>query len=281
MLTVDIMRKMWPQGNRDQAGVIEGIVDAAASVFHEYGLDSDLLVAHAMAQFSHECGAGLELVENLNYSAEGLMNTWPKRFNAARAKAFAHQPEKIANEVYGGRMGNTAPDDGWKFRGRGASQLTGRENYAKLGAKLKLDLIGSPDLVNDPANFLVCGVADFIQCGCLSFAKQDDVRGVTFHLNGGFNGLEARAHWLAEWKAALGGGNDTTEWLQAALNSLGALPPLVVDGTYGQETADAVKTFQEANGLVADGRFGPETKAAIESALAGGTTGATATVMPA
>src|SRR5271165_5500454 len=187
MLNSDIMRQMWPHGDGEIPGLIANIAAAAPGVFGTYGLTSDLVVAHAMAQFSEECGAGTEVVKNLDYSAQGLMNTWPSRFDATKAADFARQPQRIANEVYNGRMGNVVgSNDGWTFRGRGGSQLTGRDAYAKLGATLKLDLLGNPGLVNAPENFLACAVADFLQCGCLPFAFADDVKGVTHHLNGGF-----------------------------------------------------------------------------------------------
>ena len=94
-----------------------------------------MLVAHAMAQFSHECGAGTEMIENLNYtSAARIAEVWPKRFNSATALAYVRSPQKLADKVYNGRMGNRPDsDDGWNFRGRGGSQVTGREGYEKLG----------------------------------------------------------------------------------------------------------------------------------------------------
>ena len=272
MLTIDIMREMWPHGDTKIPGLVAGIAAAAPSVFPKYGLTSDLLIAHAMAQFSHECGAGNEVVENLNYSAQGLINTWPKRFDAAKAAQFAHDQQKIANEVYNARMGNRpGSEDGWNYRGRGGSQVTGREGYTKLGEKNGLPLIDKPDLVNDPQNFLECAVADFIISNCLSFAEDDDVRGVTFHLNGGFIGLSERTAWLARWKAALnnrGAAAHGTIWVQQSLNKLGAEPLLIVDGSFGLATVAAVKAFQQANGLNADGKVGPQTIAALEQGLA-------------
>jgi putative chitinase len=104
-------------------------------------------------------------------------------------------------------MGNAVgSNDGWNFRGRGASQTTGREGYARLAKATGLDLVNHPDLVNDPARFLECGVADLVLCGCLPFARADDVLNVTRRLNGGTVGLAARQMWLAKWKAALGSG---------------------------------------------------------------------------
>jgi putative chitinase len=82
--------------------------------------------------------------------------------------------------------------------------VTGRGNYAALGTTVGLDLVDSPDLVNDPAHALECGVADFVNCGYLPFGAADDVSGVTKHLNSGLTGLEERTAWVARWKAALG-----------------------------------------------------------------------------
>src|ERR1700677_1564969 len=106
MLTADIMRQMWPHGDAKIVGLGAQIAAAAPGVFAKYGLASDLVVAHAMAQFSEECGAGDGVGENLGSSAAELMGTWPARFDAPKAAAFANQPEQIANEVYNGRMGN-------------------------------------------------------------------------------------------------------------------------------------------------------------------------------
>jgi len=200
-----MMQRRWPHGDQHVPGLMEGLVAAAPVIFPKYGLTTPLTVAHAMAQFSHECGAGLEMVENLNYSAQGLVNTWPSRFDMGRAEAFAHNPQRIADSVYGGRMGNAPPpsDDGWNFRGRGLSQVTGRDGYAKLAGKTGLDLLDDPGFLSDPAHALDCGVADFVLCGCLPHAIADDVVGVTKALNGGTIGLQARIAWLAVWKKEL------------------------------------------------------------------------------
>jgi putative chitinase len=273
MLTEDMLRTLWPQGDSKVAGLVAGIAASAPTVFPKYGLTNDLLIAHAMAQFSHECGAGTEVVENLNYSADGLMKTWPSRFNAVKAAAFAHHPEQIANEVYNGRMGN-APDsdDGWQFRGRGGAQTTGRDGYRNVAAKTAIDVVATPDLVNDPSQFLECAVADFIICGCLPFAAADDIQGVTKHLNGGFIGLDQRTVWLARWKTALSSDGPvpvhSTMWLQQALNTVGAEPPLLADGKFGPLTSVALKDFQQAHGLPPTGSTSDETFAAIDRALA-------------
>jgi putative chitinase len=135
-----------------------------------------------------------------------MMAVWPSRFpTTASAAPYAHNPRALANKVYNGRMGNRrGSDDGWNFRGRGAVQTTGRDGYARLAAATGLDLVARPDLVIDPAHFLECGVADFVLCGCLPYARKDDLRGVTKRLNGGYIGLSERRAWVSKWKQALG-----------------------------------------------------------------------------
>jgi putative chitinase len=280
MLTIEIMHAMWPHGDNTVPVLLEGIVAAAPAVLAKYGLNSDLVIAHAMAQFSHECGAGNEMVENINYTAKRACQVWPSRFSSeadcfARVGSSAGDPDfriKLIDSVYGGRNGNRpGTHDGSDFIGRGLSQVTGRGNYEALGAKARLDLLNQPDLVNAPENALECGVADFILCGCLPFAQADDVSGVTKHLNGGFEGLDERTLWLARWRTALGSQNPalhSTTWLQVSLNKLGADPALVPDGSYGPQTAAAVKEFQESHGLEPNGKIDPATLSEIDGELA-------------
>ena len=205
MINLRMMVRLWPHGDAHMPGLNAGIASSAPTVFPKYGITSDLVIAHAMAQFSHECGAGSELVENLNYRAAQLLHQWPSHFTPQQALAMQHNPRAIANQAYNGRMGNRpGTDDGWNFRGRGAAQTTGREGYAKLAEKTGLDLLGNPDLINSPEHFLECGVADFVICGCLSYALHDNLYMVTERLNGGQIGAHQRAAWLVLWKNILG-----------------------------------------------------------------------------
>jgi putative chitinase len=206
VLTLTHLQHLWPHGDQHVAGLMEGMAASANAVFAKYGLNTPLVVAHAMGQFSEESGAGLEMVENLNYSEEGLRRTWPSHFSAAMAQRYAHNPRMIADVAYGGRMGNAPPpsDDGWNFRGRGLSQCTGKDGYEKLAGKTELPLTENPDLINDPAHALECGIADWVLCGCLPHAQKDDVEGETKALNGGLIGLAARRAWIARWKTELG-----------------------------------------------------------------------------
>ena len=200
------LQRLWPHGDQHVPGLIEGIAASADAVFTKYGTTSPLVVAMMFGQFSEECGAGLEMEENGNYSAERLLQVFPTHFTPQMAQRAAHNPRLVFDIAYGGRMGNAPPpsDDGYNFRGRGLSQVTGREGYAALAAKTGLPLTEHPELLSDPDHALECGVADFVLCGCLPFAKAGDIVGVTKRLNGGYNGLADRRIWTARWRKELG-----------------------------------------------------------------------------
>lgn len=205
MAFINTLYNLWPNGDERVKGLRDGIAASADAVFKKYGIDSPLLVAHVMAQISHECGAGHDVIENMNYSAQRMMQVWPSRFKSlAQAAPYAHNPRLLANKVYNGRMGNViGTDDGWNFRGRGGSQTTGREGYERVQQQTGLPVVTNPDILIDPKHFLECAVSDFINCGCLPYAKADDIRSVTKRLNGGYIGLQDRVVWLSKWKKAL------------------------------------------------------------------------------
>lgn len=208
MAFINTLYNLWPNGDEKAPGLRDGIAATAQAVFAKYGINSPLLIAHVMAQISHECGAGHDIVENLNYTASRMTQVWPSRFpTVASAAPYAGNPKALANKVYNGRMGNrTGSDDGWNFRGRGGSQTTGREGYERVAKQTGLDVVNNPDILIDPKYFLECAVSDFINCGCLPYAKADDILNVTKRLNGGTIGLASRQQWLDKWKAALGSG---------------------------------------------------------------------------
>lgn len=134
---------------RPVAGIF---VPALNRAMARWKIDSPVRQAAFLAQVGHESGQLRRLVENLNYSAEALVRTWPSRFTEQNAGAYVRQPEKIANRVYGGRMGNgpEASGDGWRYRGRGLIQLTGRDNYRAASQALGLSLLENPELLEQP-----------------------------------------------------------------------------------------------------------------------------------
>jgi putative chitinase len=161
----------------------------------KYQITTPARMAAFIAQVGHESGQLTAVVENLNYSAQALQVTWPSRFSAEQAAACARQPEKIANIAYASRMGNGAPGsgDGWKYRGRGLIQVTGKANYQKCGDALGLDLIAQPELLEQPANAAMSAAWFWSANGLNPLADAGDLHAITRKINGGLNGYADRA----------------------------------------------------------------------------------------
>ena len=180
---------------------------AHADVLAHAGLlESPLRLAHFLAQCCHETGGLQVLVENLNYSAERLMVVWPHRFPSLEvARLYAGNKQALAEKVYGFReeLGNTEPGDGWRFIGRGLLQLTGRANYTRVGAALRVDLVGHPYYVASAEYALQVAITDWKLKGCDAHADRDDLLKVTRLINGGLIGLADRREWLTRAKAVL------------------------------------------------------------------------------
>lgn len=164
-------------------------------VVEKYKLSTPRRLAMWIAQCSHESQGFKRLTENLSYSANALHRTWPARFHTlAEAREYERQPERIANKVYGGRMGNgpEASGDGWRYRGRGLIQLTGRASYSACGEALQVDLLFTPDLLTTK-QFAALSAGWFWSTRKLNaLSDTGDVTGVTRTINGGTNGLEER-----------------------------------------------------------------------------------------
>jgi putative chitinase len=167
MLAEKLLRAMWPKGDEQTPGLVAAIAAQAPTIFPNHGFDSPLTVAHAMAQFTEECGGGHEMTESIEYTPERAAVVFHKRFSSVddclhKVGSFHGDPQfkfKLIDFVYGGKNGNTQPHDGTKYIGRGLSQVTGRGNYKALADKLGsgLDLVNNPELVIQPANALECG----------------------------------------------------------------------------------------------------------------------------
>jgi putative chitinase len=121
------------------------------AAFDKYDINTPRRQAAFLGQCAHESGNFKALQENLNYSAEGLMKTWPSRFPTKElADQYARQPAKIAGKVYNGRLGNTSEEEAAKYLGRGLIQLTGKENYERCGSAIGVDLVNEPTLLVEP-----------------------------------------------------------------------------------------------------------------------------------
>jgi putative chitinase len=160
-----------------------------------YGIDSNLRLAAFIAQIAHESGHFNHIVENLNYSAQGLCKTWPKRFPTIEsANPYHRKPEAIANFVYSNRMGNgdEQSGDGWKYRGRGLIQLTGKNNYADLSMALGIDLLADPDKLTEPTYAALSAAWYWSRNDLNQWADKKDIRALTKKINGGLIGIEER-----------------------------------------------------------------------------------------
>jgi putative chitinase len=178
------------------------IIGKYPTLLTKYGLTTTLRKAHFFAQIAHESHL-LPISENLNYSAKGLLSTFSKYFKTeADAKAYERQPEKIANRVYANRMGNgdEKSGDGWKFRGRGFIQITGKNNYESLSKDTSQDFIKNPEALLTEANSLLSALWFWKKNNLNLLADQDNVTEITKKINGGDNGLADRKALLVKFK---------------------------------------------------------------------------------
>ncbi|PKM14083.1 MAG: glycoside hydrolase family 19 [Gammaproteobacteria bacterium HGW-Gammaproteobacteria-5] len=188
---------------RPVAGVF---IPALNRAMNRYSLSSAVRCAAFLAQIGHESGQLRRLVENLNYSAAGLAATWPSRFRSADgqpnalAQRLERQPEQIANHVYADRLGNgpAASGDGWRYRGRGLIQLTGRANYRACGSAIGADLLTAPDLLEQPEWAAMSAAWFWSSNGLNELADAGRFEAITRRINGGTHGQPQR---LALWRA--------------------------------------------------------------------------------
>lgn len=168
--------------------------DKYKTLLSKYGVNTKLRISHFMAQTEHESGLK-PISENLNYSAERLLVIFPKYFISKEdANRYARQPEKIANRVYANRMdnGNEASGDGYKYRGRGFIQITGRSNYTELSKDTGIDFVTNPDLLLEEVNSMVSALWFWNKNGLNALADKNDIKAITKRINGGLNGIEHR-----------------------------------------------------------------------------------------
>jgi putative chitinase len=184
--------------------VIVQIPDTAA----KFNITNVLRLTHFLAQCAHESGNWRAVSENLGYSAAQLPKMWPSYFNASNAAQYAYKPEMIANRAYGGRMGNgpESSGDGWKFRGRGYIQLTGKQNYTLFDKFVDDDILSFPELVAQ--KYPLMSAAFFFNVNnlwtiCDKGAGDDVVTSVTKRVNGGTHGLEDRLSKFKKYYALL------------------------------------------------------------------------------
>lgn len=177
----------------EKIGINKKWLEPLINAFNKYNITDTKEAAMFLAQTTHESNNFKRLEESFKYTPPRLYNVFRKRVGSLEnAKQLCLQgAEAIANFVYGGRLGN-AEDEGYKYRGRGIIQLTGKSNYKKYGKKINVDLVNNPDLAKKTNNAIEIALLFWQERGCSLLARQGDVKGVTKLINGGYNGLEDR-----------------------------------------------------------------------------------------
>ena len=191
--------------NKLKGHIPDNVIAQIPEVMEKFKIDTAVKLSHFLAQCGHESGGFKVVNENLNYGAKGLLTIFKKYFPTEdKAKLYERKPEKIANLVYGGRMGNgaEATGEGYKFRGRGYIQLTGKDNYVAFGKAINEDLTANPDLV--ATKYPLASAAWFFHKNGLhkiadEGANEATVTKVTKRVNGGTIGLADRLKHFNEY----------------------------------------------------------------------------------
>ena len=276
MITLDQFKAMVPS-NKEADEWFAVLVP----MLEEYEINTPNRIAGFMAQCAHESADFRRLEENLNYSEKALNSVFGRYFGEGKEDAaeYARNPEKIANYVYmdefrskRGALGNTEEGDGWRFRGRGVKQLTGRNNYTAFGKDVGMTAEEAAEYLETKEGALHSACWFWGKNKLGKIADKDDIVGLTKKINGGTIGLDDRKRRYEEAKAILGGeyvpqkaapttatrtlrkgmkGDDVAR-MQEALG-------VAADGDFGFGTLTALKKWQSSNGLTADGIAGPAT----------------------
>lgn len=206
LLTLDDLFAMFPAARKSNLA-LQFMLDIINESYSDPdGLNNVNRVASFLAQCAHESGSFTVVRENLNYSAVGLRKTFTKYFPTdALAEQYARQPEKIGNRVYASRMGNgpESSGDGYKYRGRGFIQLTGRNNYTECGKSLGLPLLENPEILESGGGATKCAMWFWKRNNLNRYADLEDIKGQTRVINGGYNGLDERLSYYEKCKTYL------------------------------------------------------------------------------
>lgn len=190
MITLEQFQECLP-GNKN----IEAWYDPLVDITPKYSIDTPQRLAAFIAQCSHESGEFNRISENLNYKWESLRRVFPKYFPTDElAKKYAHQKEAIANRVYANRMGNgpESSGDGWRYRGRGLIQITGKDNYSRFAEFMKISLEEITEYMETYDGALTSACWFWMVNNLNNLADTGNIKEMTRRINGGFNGLEDR-----------------------------------------------------------------------------------------
>lgn len=203
MITQDNILEIFPNAKPD---IIDALVNSVDMLAEKYEINTPLRLAHFLGQTALESGGFRLMEENLNYSSDRLMAVFPKYFRNIDARSYHRQPEKIANHVYSNRMGNGDEEsgDGYKFRGRGLIQLTGRNNYTLFAEDNNMDVDDVVNYLTSPEGAVESAAWFWYKNDINELADQDNIRAVTKRINGGHHGLAERTKYTNYFKEVLG-----------------------------------------------------------------------------
>lgn len=280
LVTVDQLRAMIPSNKE-----VEEWCEELNKALPKYDIITDQRIAGFISQCAHESMDFTAMSENLNYREETLNKVFPRYFGPGKRNAaeYAKNPEKIANYVYmdefrTSKLGNTQPGDGWRFRGRGLKQLTGRDNYTRFAKDYNMTAEEAAAWVETKEGALASALWFWNTNKLNAIADTGNVAALTKKINGGDIGLADRQARYAKAMAALGGKITASVPAAAPAASGGPLRVgskgedvqrvqkalgITADGDFGPGTERAVKAWQAANGLTPDGIVGPKTLAKL------------------
>jgi putative chitinase len=278
LITVDQLRAMIPTNKE-----IAAWCDELNKALPKYDITTDQRIAGFISQCAHESMDFNAMSENLNYREETLNKVFPRYFGPGKRNAaeYAKNPEKIANYVYmdefrTSKLGNVQPGDGWRFRGRGLKQLTGRDNYSRFAKDYNMTAEQAAEWLETKEGALASALWFWNTNKLNTIADTGNVAALTKKINGGDIGLADRQARYTKAVAALGGKIDAvapvttavSETLRRgskgeAVKKMQAKLGLSADGDFGPGTEAALKKWQSANGLTADGVAGPKTLAKL------------------
>jgi len=277
-ISTNQIRQLFPQNKHP-----DHLAEVFYEIFPKYNITTVNRAAGFLAQCGHESAGFTILKENLNYGAKGLMGTFKKYFpTESLALAYERQPEKIANRVYANRMGNgpESSGDGYRYRGRGAIQLTGKDNYSRFAASMGMSLDEVIEDLETLDGAIESACWFWTTNGLNAICDADDIVKMTKKINGGTIGLEDRKQHYEHAKHLLADSSDddtddqeeddddtapveyTTVRLGSKGQTVAALQQalgLNADGVFGPGTDRALKQWQAASGLTPDGVAGPKT----------------------
>ena len=266
----NVLQKLLPR-NRN----IKELYEAMEEILPKYGITTENRLAMFIGQCGHESRDFTVFKENLNYSAKGLRRTFRKYFTPDLANRYARNPRMIANRVYANRMGNgsEASGDGWKFRGRGAIQLTGHNNHAAFAKSVDMTIDESLAYIDTTKGSIEAACYFWKSVNLNKYSDRLDILGATKRINGGRNGLADRRLKVRRVLAILNTKFDVDENLNPVLKKGARGEEVIVlqklltkhgyrvsiDGAFGPGTRAAVHQYQEDNQMISDGIVGRKT----------------------